>query len=554
MGDLMGVTNLSNILKLNIENFRGIKSFSETFDKNFICLIGRGDSGKTTILDSIYYVLYPSYILQIYDTDFFNADVTHPIKIEVTLTNVPDILQTEDKFGLYKRQYNKNTGKITDEIIDNPELEDVYTIRLTVDKTLEPKWEIVTGRQEPKAISATDRSKLNCSFISDYVDKHFSWNKGAPLYQLLKNFPSETDERNVIIDRLREVKTDIDTAGFPQTENAINEVAKHAGILGLNIGAMKTSIDFKDIVIKDNKVCLNDDNNIPLRLMGKGSKRIISMAIQLALAKRGGIVLIDEVEQGLEPDRIKQIVSSLKKANEGQIFLTTHSRDAVVELESDDLYLVKKSDDKENVSIKNIPLKDNWQAIVRANPEGFFCNKIIVCEGKTEIGICRAMDSWRIKQNLPSMAAKDCLYIVGEGSSAIDRAKKIKELGFDVCVFLDSDRPDVNEQKQSLRDNGIQIFDSEDGNDIEHQIFKDLPWGVIKRLILNKDVSSLGSISDTDRDRTRIAKLSITKDKEWYKRIDKAEMLGSAIFENWNTISDCHMKRVWNALSEWIDA
>ena len=45
MGDLIGVTNLSNILKLNIENFRGIKSFSETFDKNFICLIGRGDSG-----------------------------------------------------------------------------------------------------------------------------------------------------------------------------------------------------------------------------------------------------------------------------------------------------------------------------------------------------------------------------------------------------------------------------------------------------------------------------------------------------------------------------
>ena len=84
MGDLIGVTNLSNILKLNIENFRGIKSFSETFDKNFICLIGRGDSGKTTILDSIYYVLYPSYILQFYDTDFFNAVITHPIKIEAT--------------------------------------------------------------------------------------------------------------------------------------------------------------------------------------------------------------------------------------------------------------------------------------------------------------------------------------------------------------------------------------------------------------------------------------------------------------------------------------
>ncbi len=545
---------MSNILKLDIENFRGIKCLSETFDKNFICLIGRGDSGKTTILDSIYYVLYPSHILQFYDTDFFNADVTQPIKIEATLANIPDILQTEDKFGLYKRQYNKSTGEITDEVIDNPELEDVYTIRLTVDKTLEPKWEMVTGRQEPKAISATDRSKLNCSFISDYVDKHFSWSKGSPLYQLLKNFSSETDERNIIIDRLREVKINIDSAGFPQTESAINEVTKYVGILGLNIGAMKTSIDFKDIVIKDNKVCLNNDNNIPLRLMGKGSKRIISMAIQLALAKRGGIVLIDEIEQGLEPDRIRQIVSSLKNENKGQIFLTTHSRDAIVELNSNDLYLVKKFDDKENVYIKNIPSKDNWQAIVRANPEGFFCNKIIVCEGKTEIGICRAMDSWRVKQNLPSMASKDCFYIVGEGSSAIDRAKKIKDLGFDVCVFLDSDRADVNGQKQALRDNGIQVFDSEDGNDIEHQIFKDLPWDVIEGIISKEDTSSLGNVVDIERDRIRIAKLSINKDREWYKRIDKAETLGNTIFANWGAVSDCHMKRVWNALSEWIDA
>lgn len=545
---------MSNIVKLNIQNFRGIKYLSETFDKNFICLIGRGDSGKTTILDSIYYVLYPSYVLQFYDTDFFNADITHPIQIEVTLANIPDALQTEDKFGLYKRQYNKSTGEITDGITDNPELEDVYTIRLTVDKTLEPKWEVVTERQEPKAISATDRSKLNCSFISDYIDKHFSWTKGAPLYQLLKNFPSDTDEHNIIIDRLREVKIDIDNAGFPQTESAINEITKQAGILGLNIGAMKTSIDFKDIVIKDSKVCLNDDNNIPLRLMGKGSKRIVSMAIQLALAKHGGIVLIDEVEQGLEPDRIKQIVSSLKNENEGQIFLTTHSRDAIVELNSNDLYLVKKSDDKESVSIKNIPSQENWQAIVRGNPEGFFCKKIIVCEGKTEIGICRAMDSWRKKQNLPSIASKDCFYIVGEGSSVIDRAKKIKNLGFDVCAFLDSDRQDANEQKQALKEDGIQIFECEDGNDIEHQIFKDLPWRVIQVLILNKDLTSVGELRDTADVRTRIANLSIVKGKEWYKRIDKAETLGDTIFMSWNEVPDCHMKRVWSELSEWIDA
>jgi predicted ATP-dependent endonuclease of OLD family len=545
---------LSKILKLDIKNFRGIKSLSETFDKNFVCLIGRGDSGKTTILDSIYYVLCPSYALQFYDTDFFNGDVTQSIEIETTLTDLSDVLQTEDKFGLYKRQYDKNTGIVTDEIVENPDLVDVYTIRLTVDNTLEPKWEIITGRQEPKPISATDRAKLNCSFVSDYVDRHFSWNKGTPLYQLLEGLSQEVDNKNVIIEKLRQVKNEIDDTDFPQTLDATNEVKKYANLLGLNVDGIKTSIDFRDIAIKDDKVCINDNNNIPFRLRGKGSKRIVSMAIQLALAKQGGIILIDEVEQGLEPDRIKQIVSALKTENGGQIFITTHSRDAIVELNSDDLFLVKKADNTESVSITNIPATDNWQAIVRGNPEGFFCKKIIVCEGKTEIGICRALDNWRKNQNLPSMSAKDCFYILGEGSSIVDRAKKIKELGFDTCAFLDSDRQDVNDKKPELTGLGIKLFDCEKGKDIEHQIFNDLPWYTVEALISTRDCSSLGNLSDCAVDRDRIANLATVAEKEWYKRIDKGEALGGVMFNDWNTISDCHTKRTLTTLSEWIDA
>lgn len=37
---------------LHIENFRGIKLFDHTFNGGLTCIIGRGDSGKTTILNS----------------------------------------------------------------------------------------------------------------------------------------------------------------------------------------------------------------------------------------------------------------------------------------------------------------------------------------------------------------------------------------------------------------------------------------------------------------------------------------------------------------------
>jgi predicted ATP-dependent endonuclease of OLD family len=41
------------IRNLQVKNFRGIKEFNWTIDSPVICLIGPGDSTKTTILDAI---------------------------------------------------------------------------------------------------------------------------------------------------------------------------------------------------------------------------------------------------------------------------------------------------------------------------------------------------------------------------------------------------------------------------------------------------------------------------------------------------------------------
>ena len=59
---------MTRIHELKIKNFRGIRDFSNTFGAaNFICLIGRGDSGKSTILDAISYVLSSSWNLTFFD-------------------------------------------------------------------------------------------------------------------------------------------------------------------------------------------------------------------------------------------------------------------------------------------------------------------------------------------------------------------------------------------------------------------------------------------------------------------------------------------------------
>lgn len=73
---------MARILQLSVRNFRKLKKFDCTFDDaKIVCLIGRGDSGKSSILDAISYVLYPSWNLQVSDYDFTDLDISNSIKI-----------------------------------------------------------------------------------------------------------------------------------------------------------------------------------------------------------------------------------------------------------------------------------------------------------------------------------------------------------------------------------------------------------------------------------------------------------------------------------------
>jgi len=331
---------MAKIFKLSIQNFRGIEEFEHVFDEeNFICLIGRGDSGKSTILKAISYVLSPNWNLPFMDSDFFNGNISNDIKIEVTLVNFPESFIQEDKFGLQLRGIDKETGQIEDELQDHHEK--ALTIRLTVNKDLEPTWEVVNDRMgDNRPIKSGDREKLNTFLVADSIDNHFSWNRGTLLNSLFKRTDNEieTIEKNIIINALRNAKSEIDSNPFSHFEAAITEINSLSTELGIDLGNVQPTLAFKEIFIKDGKAYLHD-GNIPFNLKGKGSKRLTSISIQLALMKEGGIILVDEVEQGLEPDRTQHLIRTLKEKNMGQIFLTTHSRDVLVELNAKDIFL-----------------------------------------------------------------------------------------------------------------------------------------------------------------------------------------------------------------------
>ncbi|MBW2741666.1 MAG: AAA family ATPase [Deltaproteobacteria bacterium] len=249
---------MAKIIHLDIKNYRGIRHLPLEFktDQNLICLIGRGDSGKTTILNAISSALSPSWNLNFYDTDFYNCDHSGNIEIIISLIDIPEKFLSENKFGLYVRGLNTQNNKIIDDVTLeqlNEDLIPVLTIKLTVDSSLEPQWVVTNTReQEDKPISGADRAHLNCYMISDCVDKHFSWNKGNPLYALLKatNSDEASDNNNIVIQYLREAKEEIDKNDFENLDNATTLIKSQAAELGLDISKASTTynIRFKRVV------------------------------------------------------------------------------------------------------------------------------------------------------------------------------------------------------------------------------------------------------------------------------------------------------------------
>lgn len=560
---------MAKIHTLNIKNFRGIQDFEQVFGiTDFICLIGRGDSGKTTILNAISMVLSPSWNLSFYDTDFYNCEIDKNIEIEATLYDLPNSFLRENKYGLYIRGIDKDSHKISDEVGNNQI--SALTIKLIVDRELEPQWYIINGReQDPIEIKASDRAILNAFLISDYVDRHFSWSKGNPLYSLLKlEDTADNVKSNFIADAMREAKIKVDGGDFSHLQGVINKVETSTRTLGVPVQKITTSIDFKDFTSNESKIYLHEEN-IPFKQRGKGSKRLISTAIQLELVKKGGILLIDEVEQGLEPDRTKHLVRTLKKNNTGQIFITTHSSNILVELQVKDIFRVEKN----RKSLYEFSKEVGLQGTVRSNPEAFFANKVLVCEGATEVGLVRGINNYRVDNDKENVSVLGVHYADGGGSTQIERAKAFINLGYNVCLFCDSDVETINTQKNNLESLGINIIDCDNNFCTEHQIFNDLPWESIIEILDNiRDIDEQ-SINDSIKSKyQKFGNLPIdwkekgeqienlrwaigesAKKNSWFKRIDYGEYLGYVCTNSLDKIQGTTLEKQFTQLSKWID-
>lgn len=574
--------------KLIIKNLRGIREMEWDLSGDMACLIGPGDSTKSTILLALEYLFSGNWSLSVSDVDFHQMNVQNPIEIVAIVAELPDVLITEGKFGLYLGFWNPQDKKLYEEQKDGL-YQKALQIRLEIPQDLEPKWTVVslqTEGREPQPISAADRRALGVAKIGNYVAADLAWGRNSALSRLtqkedISRIPTmlAQAERNIL-----NALKDMDFSALSQ---AIEEAKLMAQTLGIDAQTeLRTGMDPMRVSLRQGAIALFD-GDLPFSLRGAGGRRLMAMAIHKAAVKEGAIILIDEIENSLEPYRLRHLIRQLrpKDGEKHQVIFTTHSSVTVVECQASELYVAHSENGKTAIA----PVDQDFQAVVRSIPEAFLSRKIIVCEGKTEAGFLISLDKnyWQeqhrsdpSQHRYQTMAEAGVVPIESPrsgGSEAPKHAATLAKLGFRVAYFGDSDR-DLSPSEEEMRQAGVEeVFLWDKAVEIERRLCLDLPLNALKELVdlAVKLTGSEQSVWDkihgelpegAPRTQNRSfetleseigasalrACIGLAADRGgWFKRRDKGERLGELVSHSLDKMLETSTMITLRALEQW---
>ncbi len=484
------------IIRVEIFNFRGIKRLAWDPAPGTNCLVGPGDSAKTTILDAIELTFAPRNGVTFDDTDFFDVDPkTNPIAITITITDLPAEFLKEDRYGYYLRGWDEVKKTLDDEPDEAKGLKYALSVRLTVDHTLEAEWTLFNdrvrqGELSPRTLGYQDRQDVAPSRLGPYADRHLGWGRQSVLNHLTKGASAS---RSLIAEAGRIARQEFSKDSKSLFADTIEEAKQAARTLGVPVSnELHAMLDVQAIGLSGGAISLHDDN-LPLRRLGVGSSRLFTAALQDRARSKASVALIDEVEHGLEPHRISRLLRQLTQETvegrtKAQVFMTTHSPVVLQELGVSDLNVVRRDPDTGKVTIvaANKPYKRlDPQSQPRSNPQAYLAPSVLVCEGKTEVGLMRGLDDfWVTKDRLPFSTA-GVVAISGGGIQLSPLiAGYFRSLGYRVGLLLDSDcEPDDSTILTSLKALGVTLFRWAPGYATEDHLFRDLPTEAVSDLI-----------------------------------------------------------------------
>ena len=570
------------ICHLAIQNFRSIRELSWVPSAGINCLVGPGDSGKSTILDAIDLCLGARRSIAFGDTDFNNLEVTQPIIVSATLDGLPDELLNLDTYGDFLRGFDVETGQVEDEPREG--IATVLTLRLTVGADLEPVWSLYSVRAEgnglERGLAWKDRALLAPARIGSFANSNLSWSRNSVLNRL-------TDDRAELGAQLaaaaRQARFSFGDQADAQLADTLATVTTVATRLGVPVGASaRALLDAHSVSIGDGAIALHSAAGIPLRSLGTGSSRLLVAGLQREAAVSASIALVDEVEYGLEPHRLARFLDSLgakEVAPTLQVFMTSHSPVALRELTANQVFVVRER--RSRHCVHQIGAVDGIQGALRKDAEAFLAKSVVVCEGASEVGFGRGLDQYWNGEGFTSFFALGGAYLDTGGSEpdrCFERGSALLKLGYRVLVLADADKPPTPAVVQAFHNAGGVSVTWQPGRALEDELFHSLSDDAISELLthaienLGRDLvdnhiksKSHGKVSldavkvelrtgFSEETKALLGVASRTKSGGWFKSVTAFQEVAKEIVGPHLGTADAGFQELINNFRNWIHA
>jgi len=309
------------VSKLNIKEFRGIKSCKTPIElSNFTVLIGRNNSGKSTILEAL--SLLPS------------PNIVNSISGHKRIDYLEKLHQSRKRLlylyaGTSNLEYYIENKVIQFEINEN-------NIDYLINKQSLPSnnYDIAFSQMLKHNYQELQQSVLYIPCISSILDD-------------LEN-------------KIRSLKELVMKKGYHiEIANILNEFVndKYSEIVFLEPISLR-------------KVYQNNIEYLQLKDLGSGAEKVVKIMILLELLEPR-LVLIDDFEAGLHPSLIKIFIKWLKD-KKWQIVISTHSIDLLyhlAEIKPEDATILQLNKSNEDILNYNVLNLEELEDILNANTD-----------------------------------------------------------------------------------------------------------------------------------------------------------------------------------------
>jgi putative ATP-dependent endonuclease of OLD family len=395
---------------IEVRNYRALENFVWQPNSGINVLLGPGDSGKTTLLSALN--LFERRPRQLLEFDYYCRRTADGFDVTIVVTGLAISDFAAERQQLPIRGWKGGLVSLAEN-----GAEAALVLRAAGTPELDLEYSIISESGDAYQLTSRLRSQLNVLTLTRTDDASRDF-RGSSSSLLSKNF-GEANLAQAARAALQhavtswadpeEAKTDLEAIKAKFREHGL----PHELLLGIvppsGVAASQSVTAFSGTEAKE---------SIPFELAGDGTRQLSTLVLASRLLEKAPILLIDELEAGLEPHRQRVAAKLVRGANNeyGQTFIVTHAPAVVGALADAHHWQMTRGE------ALHIPASLT-SSIFKMQPEAAFAQLSLVCEGKTERGLVRSFWSHYVKRDV-----EECGVVLIDGGGQEQALKMLSGL------------------------------------------------------------------------------------------------------------------------------